>query len=59
MQTLRCAKCGKVLLEAEGQAHIKKKCPKCKEVNEFYIKEEATTQIHKSNKFKERGFINE
>lgn len=39
MQELRCKHCNKMLMEAEGQAHIKKICPKCKTVNEFYIKE--------------------
>ncbi|KHD34356.1 regulatory protein [Clostridium acetobutylicum] len=39
MQTLKCKKCGKTLLEAEGQANIIKVCPKCKNRNEFHIKE--------------------
>lgn len=37
MQTLKCKVCGKTLMEVEGQAHIRKKCPKCKTMNEFYI----------------------
>ena len=39
MQTLKCKVCGRTLMEVEGQAHIRKKCPKCKTMNEFYIKE--------------------
>jgi len=44
MQTLRCKNCGKVLLEAEGQAHISKICPKCKTRNEFYINKDEKFQ---------------
>lgn len=44
MQTLRCKECGKVLLEAEGQAHIVKDCPKCKTRNEFYINKDKKFQ---------------
>ncbi|URZ06473.1 Com family DNA-binding transcriptional regulator [Clostridium felsineum] len=49
MQTLRCTKCGKVLLEAEGEAYIRKKCPKCKTINEFHIEKGIIQPIHKSN----------
>lgn len=44
MQTLRCKNCNKVLLEAEGQAHIVKDCPKCKTRNEFYINKDKKFQ---------------
>lgn len=43
MQTIRCEKCDKVLMEAEGQAHIRKICPKCKTVNEISIGEPKLT----------------
>ncbi len=37
MEKIRCKQCGKILMEAEGQATIKKICPKCKTRNEFVI----------------------
>ncbi|MCR3759160.1 hypothetical protein KYB31_09175 [Clostridium felsineum] len=44
MEILKCKKCGKTLLEAEGQANIIKVCPKCKTRNEFYINKDEKFQ---------------
>lgn len=37
MQIIRCKKCSKVLFEIEGQAHVKKVCPKCKTMNDINV----------------------
>lgn len=59
MQELKCEKCNKVLMEAEGEAYIKKKCPKCKTMNEFHIKKDVPPprpRLSGTRKIKETNF---
>jgi phage FluMu protein Com len=47
MQKIRCKQCGKLLLEAEGQATIIKDCPKCKTRNFIEIGQKEMEIIKK------------
>lgn len=47
MQEIRCTNCGKLLMEAEGQATIRKICPKCKTVNDIQIGQKEINIIKK------------
>jgi len=47
MQQISCIKCGKVLLEAEGEATIRKICPKCKTMNVIFIGIKQVSIINK------------
>lgn len=55
MQDIRCQKCNKKLLEAEGEG--KKICPKCKELTHyvattegvFYFKDEKLIKLEHQN----------
>ena len=39
MSQIRCKSCGKLLMEAEGNANIEVKCPRCRNINKYTIKE--------------------
>ncbi|AZV56065.1 Com family DNA-binding transcriptional regulator [Clostridium sp. AWRP] len=39
MSKIRCKSCGKLLMEAEGNASIEIKCPRCRNINKYSIKE--------------------
>lgn len=48
MQEIRCAKCGKLLLEAKS-GEGKKVCPKCKTVNHYIVTSLGTFVFDEEN----------
>lgn len=44
MQEIKCKRCGKLLMEAEGSATIIKICPKCKTKNIITIHPELSEE---------------